>query len=396
MTRPYSCILTDSANQVWLDVFELLPEEIGLTGSWSVRKTTCRGGLSEGVDVIEIDNSALKLQILPTRGMGIWRGEYQGMQLGWASPVHGPVNPLHVNEQERGGLGWLRGFDEAIVRCGLESNGAPCRDTVTNNMGQPAEVELTLHGRIANTPASFVEVQVVPGEPPELVVTGRVYESGLFLPHLCLTTRISTVVGSGSFTITDEITNMRAVDSEMELLYHCNFGPPLLEEGAVLEVPACLVAPRDSRAAEGVDQYDSYLPPTVGYTEQCYWYETIGNAEGSTLALLRSADNHRGLALRYNRNELPCFTQWKNTAAHADGYVTGLEPGTNFPNPKPFERSHGRVPVLKPGESRSATVSFEVLDSAESVAAARSEIEVLQKGTEKVVHREPQPGYSDV
>jgi hypothetical protein len=265
-----------------------------------------------------------------------------------------------------------------------------------NNMGQPAPVDLTLHGMIANTPAAYVDVQVIPGEPAELVVTGTVYESGLFLPHLRLTTRISTYVGSNRFTVRDEVTNMRGVDSEMELLYHCNFGPPFLDKDAKLEIPARLVAPRDTRAAEGIDSYDTYLGPTVGYAEQCYWYDTIGGKDGATLAMLRSADNHRGLALRYNRNELPCFTQWKNTASEADGYVTGLEPGTNFPNPKPFERAHGRVPVLKPGETRTATLTFEILDSRESVAAMRDEIEKLQLPVEKVIHREPQPGLSDV
>ena len=49
------------------------------------------------------------------------------------------------------------------------------------------------------------------------------------------------------------------------------------------------------------------------------------------------------IALRFNRQELPCFTVWKNTAALEDGYVTGLEPATNFPNFKTFERQQGRV-----------------------------------------------------
>jgi hypothetical protein len=37
----------------------------------------------------------------------------------------------------------------------------------------------------------------------------------------------------------------------------------------------------------------------------------------------------RGVALRFNRQDLPCFTVWKNTGALEDGYVTGLEPATN-------------------------------------------------------------------
>ena len=50
-------------------------------------------------------------------------------------------------------------------------------------MGVPTEVALTLHGKIANSPASRVEVQVIPGDPTELVVVGEVHEAGLFCPQ---------------------------------------------------------------------------------------------------------------------------------------------------------------------------------------------------------------------
>ena len=85
--------------------------------------------------------------------------------------------------RDRGGLGWLSGFDEAIVRCGLDSTGAPGPDIVPNNMGIPTEVELTLHGKIANLPAWRVEISVLPGDPDKLIVVGRVQEAGLFCPQ---------------------------------------------------------------------------------------------------------------------------------------------------------------------------------------------------------------------
>ena len=53
----------------------------------------------------------------------------------------------------------------------------------------------------------------------------------------------------------------------------------------------------------------------------------------------------------FNRQELPCFTVWKNTGAMEDGYVTGLEPATNYPNFKGFERQQGRVPRAAAGRS---------------------------------------------
>ena len=55
------------------------------------------------------------------------------------------------------------------------------------------------------------------------------------------------------------------------------------------------------------------------------------------------------MSLVHNVKQLPCYSVWKNTTASADGSVTGLEPGTNFPNPRSFEGQKGRVLKLAPG-----------------------------------------------
>ena len=81
---------------------------------------------------------------------------------------------------------------------------------------------------------------------------GEVHEAGLFCPQYRLLARASTKVGSNSLLIEDEVRYEKAIDAEMELLYHCNFGAPFLEEGTRLEVAAREGAPRDARAAEGL------------------------------------------------------------------------------------------------------------------------------------------------
>ena len=139
MSHAMNWVLTDVEARVWVDSFSLLAGDVGLGSGWSIRKQTLRGGLSDGVDLIEIDNGQLSISLLPTRGMGIWRASYHGLPIGWKSPARGPVHPQYVNLQERGGLGWLAGFDEAIVRCGLDNTGAPGTDIVPNNMGVPSE-----------------------------------------------------------------------------------------------------------------------------------------------------------------------------------------------------------------------------------------------------------------
>ena len=115
-----SAVLTDLAESVWLDAFELRESaDLRLRGSsdWSIRKRTLRGGVSDGVDVVELNNGMLSVSILPTRGMGLWRGRYRELEIGWNSPVKQPVNPAFVDLSDRNGLGWLAGpFIENVPR----------------------------------------------------------------------------------------------------------------------------------------------------------------------------------------------------------------------------------------------------------------------------------------
>ena len=400
MAEAKTWVLTDADTRTWVESIEIGPADLGLPDEgWSIRKTTLRGGVSDGVDIIEVDNGALSFSVLPTRGMGIWKGAYKGLEVAWNSPVKGPVHPALVDLQDRGGLGWLGGFDEVVARCGLDSTGAPGTDVVPNNMGVPTEVALTLHGKIANIPARRVEVQVIPGDataPTELVVTGEVHEAGLFCPQYRLLARASTTAGSNVLRIEDEVRNEKAIDAEMELLYHCNFGPPFLDDGAALEVAAREVAPRDARAVEGLAAYQTYLGPTAGYVEQVYWYDLLAREDGQTLAMLRNAAADKGLVLRFDKGQLPAFTQWKNTAWVVDGYVTGLEPATDYPNGKAFERAQGRLATMGPGESRRSELAIEVLDEAAAVAAVQAEIAQLQQRAERQVHSAPIAKYSDM
>jgi hypothetical protein len=396
MTRYKSWTLTDVASGIWIDSFGVSNDSLRLPTphGWAIRKQTLRGGMRDGVDLIDVHNGALSFAVLPTRGMGLWRGDYRGNFLGWRPPVCGPVHPKFVPLGDRGGMGWLLGFDEWLCRCGLEFNGPPGDDIVIDKAGRAIRTPLTLHGRIANLPAQSVEVRVNLDPPHELIVIGQVEEAGLFYPHLRLTATYTTVPGSNRLVVHDIVENRAGQPAEVQVLYHCNLGPPFLEAGSRVVAPVREMAPSDARAAEGVDTYDTYAAPTTGYTEQVYFYDLLADDTGRTLAMLYNAAADHGLVLRFNRNELPCFTIWKNTAAVEDGYVTGLEPATNYPNFKSFERQQGRVRVLPAGSRWECNFSLEVLDSSSAVAEALAEIVTLQAHARPVIHHTPQPGYS--
>jgi hypothetical protein len=382
-----SWTLTDVAHDLYVDSLNVGPGDVGGDAAgYSVRKRTLRGGLRDGVNLIEVDNGALRFSILPDRGMGLWRASHGDLQLGWRSPVNGPVHPKFVNLAEASGLGWLNGFDELLCRCGLESNGAPDRDA-------DGRLKYPLHGKIANTPAHLVELSI-DGQTGEIAVSGTVDESRIYHNKLRMRTTVTTQVGSPSLKVVDEITNLSAEIGQLQLLYHVNFGLPLLDPGSQVVAPVKTVVPRDARAAEDVSRWNVYGNEQPGYTEQCYFFDLLGADDGRTQTLLRNAHGTQGVSLHFNRKQLPCFTQWKSTQSAADGYVTGLEPAVNFPNPRSFEESQGRVVQLKPGMTLRFELAIEAHPTPESVSRAEQAIAALQAGVMPKIFEKPMPGWA--
>ncbi len=352
---------------------------------WSIRFGHFWSGLSAGVEIIELCNGPLSIYVLPTRGMGIWNARLGDIPVGWDSPIKQPVHPHFVNLQSRNGLGWLDGFNELVCRCGLSFNGPPGHDETANS---PLESEITLHGRIANLPAQEVELFVDEKE-GIIGVSGVVNECTLFGPSLQMKSTITTRIGSSSFVIKDEITNLGADTTDLQLLYHTNVGAPFLDEGACLEIAAEKIVPRDNRAAEGILQYPQCKGPTLGYAEQVFYVHPRTDENGQTQALLRNKAGDRGLSLSFNTRQLPCFAFWKCTQDQKSGYVAGLEPATNYPNFKAFERHHGRVIGLKPDATYVSTLELQIHDSVESVARVSADIRALQGTATPKVHPQP-------
>jgi Domain of unknown function (DUF4432) len=395
-------VLTDASSEVWQESFAIDATAMGLAGDhpWTVKKQRLRGGRRDGVDLIVVDNGALRFSIVPTRGMGLWKGWYDGNRLGWDSPVtDGPVHPSLVNLAAAGGLGWLDGFDELLARCGLENNGAPFEIKTVKPDGSEGNSTFGLHGKIANIPASYVAVHVETEPPHAIVVEGHVDESRLFGPQVRMVTRITTVPGSNTLVVRDEFVNLKEQPVEFQILYHWNFGPPFLGIGSRFVAPIKSVTPRDERAQQGLGQHDLYGGPEPGSTEQVYFHELHAGSTGDprTLAMLRNQTGDKGVVLRFHKGQLPAFTLWKNTGGLRDGYVTGLEPGTNYPNARPFEKSHNRVVTLPVDGRYVAETTLEVLATIEAVTAVESEVKTLQsQGTAKVNLKPTGPFASEI
>lgn len=389
--EPFRRTVTSVERNVQTDAITIGPRDVRTKSraAWSVSKRTLRGGKQDGVDLITVDNGALRLTVIPTRGMSIgsvFLGDTRW--LGWDSHVKEIVHPKFINLQSRGGLGWLEGFNEWMVRCGLEFAGHPGKDEFINNVGDKAEMDLTLHGKIGNIPASEVEV-VIDREPPYRVrIRGRVDERMFYGPKLQMWTELSTELGSTAFRIEDKIKSHSAFDQEFQIIYHANYGPPLLEKGAKFVGASRRVTPFNAHAAKGVQTFAEYEGPIKGFIEQVYCIEPYAGADGRTTIMLHNANETKAVTMTYSVEQLPFLTLWKNTNAGEEGYVTGLEPGTGYPYNRRIERQFGRVPKLKAGEERTFVIDFQVLRGRE-IQTALATIEKIKAGRESKIETQP-------
>ncbi len=387
--------LLDVEKEVFVEKWSISSDDLGMReGGWMIEKRRLYGGLSDHVDIVEVNNGSLSFILVPTRGMGVWKGSFKGYYLGWNSPVKTPVHPSLINLESRGGLGWLDGFNEWIVRCGLSSLGAPGMDVITDNMGRGREIKLTLHGKIANIPAERLEVTVGLNEPYEIRVEGVVYERSMFGSNLKLYSSAITYPNSNILRIIDSVENLKSIDDEMQLLYHCNFGPPFLGDGSTLLAPVELVAPRDSIAADGIEEFNMFGPPKPGFIEQVYFLKLRGDSDGRTSVMLLNSDETLAVSLSFSLNELPYFTLWKNTGSLEDGYVVGLEPGTSLPNNKAFERERGRIILLRPSEKYQSSIDVSIHVGREEVDRMKRRIEGLGAESKMKVLTEPSEEFS--
>jgi len=372
--------LTDLETQTFIE--NLTISEQGVT----LVKKRLQAGLSAGVDVLEVDNGKTSLTILLTRGMGIWRGKCGDVPLQWQSPVRGPIYPAFVPIADGSGVGWLYGFDEWLVRCGLENNGSP----QFNAQGQ---LIYPLHGRIANTPASRVEV-IADSETGEVIVEGTVYESRLFSKRLELKTRYTFKIGEAGFRLQDIVTNLSASPKEIVLLYHINTGLPFVQSGSRLVIPFEEMAPRTPAAADDLANWNVCNKGVPGIEEVVYFFVPSADANGDTEALLINNTGDQGIRLGFNKNQLPLFSFWKSRLPDEDGFVTGIEPSLNFPNTTGFESRQKRTVLLASKESREFHLKFSfTLNKNET---SQAEQEILQKYPAKgTIHKMPKKEWSE-
>lgn len=294
---------------------------------------------SRGVEVKT--GSGLRFVISPDRGMDITYAEYKGVPLSYISKT-GSVAPTHYDEAD-----FLRSFTAGLLTtCGLTYMGAPCVDE---------GVSLGLHGRIGNTPATDLSIrQEWVGEDYVIAVSGKVRESTVFGENLVLTRTVTAKLGENRLSIHDRVENEGFATTPFMMLYHMNFGYPLVSADTRLETNGTNLRPRDAVAAPGLSQAAVFSDPVPGYAEQCFYRD----AAGASYAALVNPRLGLTARVKFNGCQLPYLVEWKQMGQQ--DYVVGLEPGTNTPEGRAHARANGTLQFLAPGEIKEHDVAFVV------------------------------------
>ncbi len=329
-----------------------------------------------GIETAVLDNGAergnriawfntgtgLRFKVVLDRAMDIADTFYNQHSMAWLS--HGGFTaPQPFSNQ---GLDWLKTFGGGLLTtCGLSHIGGP----ETDENGQRG-----LHDQVSNIAAnieSIIQPDPLRGK-MEMSITGTMKQSQVLGPNLELRRTISATLGKPVIRINDEVINRGNTEAPLMMLYHFNFGWPLVDEGTEIIWKGKWVAREQGEACkifrEG-NQFKKCLAPGEdhnGRGEEAVFIDAEPNLNGQCLGGLYNANLGIALSIRFKKEQLPWLTNWQHWGKGE--YVTGIEPGTNRVIGQAKARAQNELIFLQPGETRNYDLEIEITEDLETIA----------------------------
>lgn len=328
-------------------------EQIG-----GVRRMALTEGLETGSELIQVrTGGGLTYYVTPGRALDISLATLGGVPLSWQS-ANGDVHPAYYDPA---GNEWLRtAAGGLLMTCGLTYVGAAGVD-----QGQA----FGLHGRAHHLPARHVVAEGRwSGDEYQMRVAGIVEENIVFGENLRLTREITSTLGRNRITIVDSVENIGFNPAPHMLLYHFNFGFPLLDLDTEVTFPSHEVIARD----EGISTagYERWQSPEPGFYEWVYFHEVDRQVPEVQARVhnprfpLPGKEQPVTATLTWRPSELPRLVQWKMPGAGE--HVLGIEPANCLVLGRAAEREQGTLVILEPGEIRHYHLQVDVHIGAEA------------------------------
>ncbi len=280
-------------------------------------------GSGRGQRIVDVCNgSGLMFTVTPDRGMNIVECSFRGIPMAFRTPLG-----------HRGLAGdWLHNWTAGMMTtAGLR------------NIGSPSGTQ-GLHGAISAESAEQLSPVCRDGE---ISVSGVLREGAMFDTSLRLDRNITTGYGKNRIEIHDRVTNESEFPVFTEILYHFNFGYPLVSPALYFEALEHRIEPRTEEAAAAIPEWNRYPEPLRGFKEFCFRHLLPADDRG--IAAMRIVNPELGIAVNveYKTDMLRHLVQWKKPSLY--GYVLGLEPTNGSLNGCEYDRINGYGVTLEPG-----------------------------------------------
>ena len=300
---------------------ELLALTPDLRALADIRLLRLEDGPGRGQRLLIARNAAgVGFEVAVDRGFDVCALSLDQIQLGWHSQNRLRFPPVAPDSD--GGYGFLRNFDGFLVTCGLDYYGPPreADGDTTVSPHQPRR-RLPQHGEIAAAPGRLVGYGL-DATTGELWCEGVVRQSSVFGHVLERHRRITLALRGLTLSIADRVTNLGFNPAPHALLYHINFGYPLLDRTSVL---TGAFGSFGSRFAE--------LPPvpSADVREIVDHLTLPADAGGDLRVGIRNPALAGGIGvdLTYPQRQLPSLLVWRSYQSGV--FALGIEPGTTLP-----------------------------------------------------------------
>ncbi len=314
-----------------------------------------KGGRAEGVKAIEVKTgSGFRFTVVPDRAMDIANAEFCGKPIAWMCK-NGIVAPQYF---ENGGYGFHRTFMGGLLTtCGLTQVGAP---------GVDGDEVLGVHGRISHLPAESVNVhEAWQDEDYVIKIEGILRETSLYAENLVLRRTITTKMGESRFWVHDIIRNEGYNESPFMVLYHVNFGFPVVSENSKLYCSSKKVRPWiNQNGEEAGGNYDKFERPGPDYRYNLFLHDLNVDQKRARFGIINEAIKF-GAYLTFDPSQLPLVTEWKMMGQQ--DYVVAIEPGNCIPEGRLEAAKNNRLHSLKAGQSYEIEYEIGVLDGIEAI-----------------------------
>jgi hypothetical protein len=319
-------------------------------------------GPARGTRVAWINTgTGLRYKVVIDRAMDIADAFYNQHSLAWLSHV-GITWPQPFSVH---GMDWIRTFGGGLLTtCGLGHVGGPESDE---------HGERGLHGGISNLPTeieSIIQPDPLRGK-FDMSITGKIRQTQVFGPSLELKRTISGVLGEPVLRIHDEVSNAGNTAQPHMLLYHFNFGWPLVDEGTALLWKGNWSSASVGHPGKLFNEGNNFrtapapLESHRGSGEEVAVIDPPVDSDGHCRCGLHNAKLRLAVSLQFRKDQLPWLTNWQHWGPGE--YVTGLEPGTHPPIGQARARQEGSLIFLPPGGYRSYDLELQVLNTESAI-----------------------------